>query len=91
MRDDGTVTLTVRVGSGSGELDSVDACVNGEPLAMSRDEGDPARWVGAVDLPADAHYAFHSVWRPPYGSVVSVVARDAAGRAAGAFTTAGGI
>jgi amidase len=33
----------------------------------------------------------HSVWRQPYGSIVTAVVRLADGSAAGAFAVAGGI
>lgn len=92
MRDDGRVTLTVRVEPDpDAPVESVEATVNGEAIRLSPDAPDAAAWIGSVDLPAETHYAFHSIWRPPYGSLVSVVATDADGRTAGAFTTAGGI
>lgn len=88
--DDGTVTIELGV---SPESDSplVEAAVlvNGEPVQL---EGQTdGSWTGRAVVPAETHYAFHSTWRAPYGSLVTAVARTAEGHLAGAFVTAGGI
>ncbi len=90
MDDDGEVTLTVEVEVGSAvPLASVEATVNGERIEL--ESGSGSTWTGSATLPATAHYAFHSTWRPPYGSLVTVISRDRDGRAGGAFTAVGGI
>lgn len=43
------------------------------------------------NVAAAEHKAVHSVWRKPYGSIVTAVIRLADGRAAGAFAVTGGI
>ncbi len=94
MSDDGEVTLAVRAEVDSDlPVKSVEATVNGESIPMEPGPGPhpESAWTGSTTLPAETHYVFHSTWRPPYGSLVSVVARDAAGRTVGAFSTAGGI
>lgn len=48
-------------------------------------------WTGLVDLPATVHYAFHSTWRRPYGSLVTALIRDRSGSTVGEFLTIGGI
>jgi len=98
VADDGTVTLAVAVEAAAGESDgrpgaitSVQVLVNGHPVEMTRPGDGDGGWAGSVVLPAETHYIFHSYWRPPYGSLVTAIARDRDGHLAGAFTTAGGI
>lgn len=96
VADDGTVTIEVRVGPGGGpDLNEVRVLVNGSPVGMTRHRGggpgSDGGWTGRITIPAETHYAFHSHWRQPYGSLVTAITRDANGRIAGAFTTAGGI
>ncbi len=42
-------------------------------------------------VPSTEHKTIHSVWRKPYGSIVTAVIRLADGRSAGAFAVTGGI
>lgn len=91
MRDNGWVTLAITaLVDPAGPVDTVEATVNGRSVGMAP-AADSSIWIGAVELPAETHYVFHSEWRPPYGSLISVIARDREGRTGGAFTTAGGI
>lgn len=96
VADDGTVTITIRVSAGGGPgLKEVRVLVNGSPVGMNLHRGggpgSDGQWTGRITVPAETHYAFHSYWRPPYGSLVTATARDAEGRIAGAFATVGGI
>ena len=45
---------------------------------------------GAVRVPFERHYAAHSPWRRPYGSLVTAYVRDTDGRAAAAYCVVGG-
>lgn len=90
MDDGGEVTLAIEAEIRSAApVASVEATVNGERIEL--ESGSGSVWAGSTTLPAAAHYAFHSAWRPPYGSLVTVIARDRDGRAGGAFTAVGGI
>lgn len=86
---DGTVTITVD-GSASAPagIAHLAVFVNGESVPVDRD-GDS--FSARVTLPFDVHYALHSRWRGPYGSIVTAIARDTAGACAGNFTVVGGI
>jgi amidase len=61
---------------------------NGEPVLM-QSRGN--RYAGRVVAPASTHQGFHSVWRAPYGSIVTAIVRLADGRSVGAYTATGGI
>jgi amidase len=67
---------------------SVQIHVNGE-VAEILSEGPVYKARRAVL--AEEHKRIHSVWRKPYGSIVTAVIRLADGRAAGAFAVTGGI
>jgi len=62
--------------------------VNGEPAELLA-AGPVYKARRAV--PSEEHRRIHSVWRKPYGSIVTAVIRLADGRSAGAFAVAGGI
>ena len=62
--------------------------VNGEKAEVLADG--PVYKVCKAVVSAE-HRAIHSVWRPPYGSIVTAVIRLADGRSAGAFAVTGGI
>jgi amidase len=62
--------------------------VNGEPAELLA-EGPVYKARRAVS--SDEHKRSHSVWREPYGSIVTAVIRLADGRVAGAFAVTGGI
>ena len=87
--DDGLVEIAVegRVAGGA-TLETVELLVDGEPIEVRRD-GD--RMAGAVRVPLERHYAVHSPWRRPYGSLVTAFVRDADGRSAAAYRVVGGI
>ena len=85
------VTAQVELSS-EGAIDieraSVKIHVNGEPAEIvSRG---PVYEVRKTVASAE-HKAIHSVWRRPYGSIVTAVIRLADGRSAGAFAVTGGI
>jgi amidase len=62
--------------------------VNGEPAEiLSHGPAYEARKTVA----SAEHQAIHSVWRKPYGSIVTAIIRLTDGRSAGAFTVTGGI
>ncbi len=61
---------------------------NGEPVRM---QSSGNRYAGQVVAPASTHQGFHSVWRAPYGSIVTAIVRLADGRSVGAYTATGGI
>lgn len=49
------------------------------------------KWGVRKKVPATEHKAIHSVWRDPYGSIVTAVIRLADGRSAGGYAITGGI
>ena len=89
VADDGTVTITVG-GSASTlvGIAQVAVFVNGESMLIDRDGNS---FSAKVTLPFDVHYALHSRWRSPYGSIVTAIARDTTGACAGDFVVVGGI
>ncbi|TJW92450.1 MAG: hypothetical protein E5X43_15485, partial [Mesorhizobium sp.] len=62
--------------------------VNGEPVTMQQTG---ARLTGRAVVPAKEHQRSHSVWRGPYGSIVTAVVRTEDGCVAGAYVVTGGI
>ena len=62
--------------------------VNGEPAELLSDG--PSYKVRRA-VASSEHKREHSVWREPYGSIVTAVVRLADGRCAGAFAATGGI
>ncbi|RWL10110.1 MAG: hypothetical protein EOR45_08225, partial [Mesorhizobium sp.] len=50
-----------------------------------------ARLTGRAVVPAKEHQRSHSVWRGPYGSIVTAVVRTEDGCVAGAYVVTGGI
>lgn len=90
--DEIAVVLDIDAGAVSGgaglEAASVKVHVNGEPVAMRRSG---VHYAGRVSVPATTHQRFHSVWRGPYGSIITAIVRLEDGRTAGAYTVTGGI
>jgi amidase len=85
------VTTQVELSSeGSIDIDgaSVKINVNGEPAEIL--SSGPVYQARKTVASAE-HKTIHSVWRPPYGSIVTAVVRLADGRSAGAFAVTGGI
>ena len=62
--------------------------VNGASAEVA---SDGRSWTVRRKVPAAEHKAIHSVWRAPYGSIVTAVIRLADGRSVGAFAVTGGI
>ncbi|MBK1866126.1 amidase [Aestuariivirga sp. YIM B02566] len=62
--------------------------VNGAPAEIT---ADGFVWTVRRKVPATEHKAIHSIWRAPYGSIVTAVIRLADGRSAGAYAVTGGI
>lgn len=62
--------------------------INGMPAEITTNG---LAWTARQKVPAAEHKAIHSVWREPYGSIVTAVIRLADGRGAGAFAVTGGI
>ncbi len=62
--------------------------VNGEPAEIL---ADGAVFKISKAISAAEHRRVHSVWRKPYGSIVTVVIRLVDGRCAGGFAVTGGI
>lgn len=67
---------------------TVNIHVNGVPAGIA---ANGSTWTVRQKVPAAEHKAIHSVWREPYGSIVTVVIRLADGRSVGAFAVTGGI
>ena len=86
-QDEITIMLDLPVEAGAENV-SVKAHVNGEAVAMQRSG---ARFSGRALIPASEHKRLHSVWRDPYGSIVTAVVRLDDGRSAGAYVVTGGI
>ncbi|WP_292509184.1 hypothetical protein [Mesorhizobium sp.] len=89
-RDEITITLDLNDGARNDgtKSASVKVHVNGEPVAMQRTG---ARFTGHAGVPAKEHERIHSVWRGPYGSIVTAVVCLEDGRVAGAYAVTGGI
>jgi amidase len=89
MDNDGMVKISVS-GSVNSEtpLVRLEVWVNGEALQVGRDG---EAFHAAVRLPFETHYALHSRWRGPYGSLVTALARDNAGGCAAACVVVGGL
>ncbi len=86
---DGNVTLSVKGAAVAPiGIDQLALFVNGTAVAVKR-MGES--FTAELTLPSSQHQALHSRWRAPYGSIVTIVARDASGACAGAFTVVGGI
>jgi amidase len=89
MASDGLITIAV-----SGKVTSETALarlavwVNGQPQLVTRER---EHFHLELRLPFDIHYALHSRWRGPYGSVVTALAEDEAGRCTGAYVIVGGV
>ena len=62
--------------------------VNGEPAEIL---GEGPVFKARRAVPSEEHRRIHSVWRKPYGSIVTAVIRLADGRSSGAFAVTGGI
>ena len=62
--------------------------VNGEPAEIT---GSGPVFLARREVPSAEHRAIHSVWRKPYGSIITAVIRLADGRSAGGFAVTGGI
>jgi amidase len=62
--------------------------VNGEPAELL---GEGPVYKARRPVPSEEQRRIHSVWRKPYGSIVTAVIRLADGRSAGAFSVVGGI
>jgi len=87
--DQDEISITVDLpGDAEAENASVKVHINGEPVALQRSR---ARLVGRALVPAAEHQRFHSVWRGPYGSIITAVVRLEDGRSAGAYVVVGGI
>ncbi|QIG52613.1 amidase [Nordella sp. HKS 07] len=75
-----------------GDLDlagaSIQIHVNGAPADIVAED---LAWSVRRKVAVAEHQASHSVWRPPYGSIITAVIRLADGRCAGAFAVTGGI
>ena len=89
VADDGMVSIRIS-GSVAAEagVDRIAVFVNGEHVAV---ETFGSSFNAIKVLPFDVHYALHSRWRGPYGSIVTAVVRDTTGSCAGAFTVVGGV
>ncbi|HTU16073.1 MAG TPA: amidase [Solirubrobacterales bacterium] len=87
-RDEGPVHLNVTVRAEGPEPIEITVFADGTPLDPVA-EGSMAR--AGTELAAGEHEVVHSVWRAPYGSLVSALGVDASGRWAAAQTVAGGI
>jgi amidase len=89
VADDGTVTIAVDGSASTPDgIAQVAVFVNGESVPIERNADS---FSTKVTLPFDVHYALHSRWRGPYGSIVTAVARDTTGACAGDFIVVGGI
>ncbi|MBZ9811678.1 MULTISPECIES: amidase [unclassified Mesorhizobium] len=87
-QDEIVITLDLPVDATETERASIKVHVNGEAVGMRRAG---ARLTGRAFVPAAEHQRIHSVWRGPYGSIVTAVMRLRDGRSAGAYVVTGGI
>ncbi|KRB21957.1 amidase [Mesorhizobium sp. Root695] len=86
--DEDEIIITLDLPREAAETASVKVHVNGEAVAVQRSR---ARFSGRTLVPAVEHQRLHSVWRGPYGSIVTAVVRLDDGRSAGAYVVTGGI
>jgi len=89
IANDGSVTITV-TGSAVSEtaLEKISVFINGESIPVIR-SGET--FAATMQIPSSVHYALHSRWRGPYGSIVTATAHDKTGSVTGRFTVIGGI
>jgi amidase len=89
MANDGSVTIGVR-GSvvSESEIEKIMVFINGESVPIVH-KGEA--FSAQFQIPSSVHYALHSRWRGPYGSIVTAIARDKTGSAAARFAVVGGI
>ncbi|MFZ5676644.1 MAG: amidase [Pseudomonadota bacterium] len=101
------MTITAETRSLDKEFDEVSAQVtldSGEPVdlsgatvmihvngALAEITAAGQGWTVRKNVAAAEHKAVHSIWRAPYGSIVTAVIRLADGRSAGAYAVTGGI
>ncbi|MCC6708509.1 MAG: amidase [Gammaproteobacteria bacterium] len=89
VADDGTVSITVSGSvTASAALHDLKLFVNGEAQSVQREGND---FHATVRLPFDTHYALHSRWRGPYGSLVMAQAEDVHGACAASYVVVGGV
>jgi amidase len=84
MQADGTFRIDVR-GTADGAV-ALEVAVDGTPLVLIRDGSD---FAASTVVPFDAHYVLHSPWRPPYGSMVTLLATGEGGATAAAYCIVG--
>ncbi|QND63311.1 amidase [Mesorhizobium loti] len=82
------IVITLDLPREAAEAASIQVHVNGEAVAVQRSS---QRFSGRALVPAAEHQRLHSVWRSPYGSIVTAVVRLEDGRTAGAYAVTGGI
>ncbi|MGX9145717.1 amidase [Mesorhizobium sp. 128a] len=70
------------------DTEGIKVHVNGEPVAMQQSG---RSFHGSILVPAVEHARTHSIWRGPYGSIVTAIVRLPDGRTAGAYVVTGGI
>ncbi|WP_151482059.1 amidase [Streptomyces albicerus] len=89
MQADGSTALSIRgrVGLATSEV-TLTLSVNGEPVTTALENGG---FSATVTLPPHAHYVLHSPWRAPYGSLITLLARDRTGLGSGLYTVVGGV
>ncbi|WP_136616310.1 MULTISPECIES: amidase [Mesorhizobium] len=86
--DQEEIAITLDLPGEVAETASVKVHVNGEVAVVQRSG---VRFSGRALVPAAEHQRLHSVWRGPYGSIVTAVVRLEDGRTAGAYAVTGGI
>jgi amidase len=69
-------------------LEKISVFINGASIPVIR-TGET--FAATMQIPSSVHYALHSRWRGPYGSIVTATAHDKTGSVRGGFTVIGGI
>lgn len=88
MTVDGAITIDIEGVASGNAIVSINAWLNGEAVNLRRDG---LSFCAQVCVPASLHTVPHSRWRQPYGSLVTVLVRDASGAASAAYAVVGGI
>ena len=84
VQADGTLRIDVW-GTAVGAV-ALEVAVDGTSLLLERDGSD---FAASMMVTFDAHYVFHSAWRPPYGSMVTALATGEGGATAAAYCIVG--
>jgi amidase len=89
VASDGSVIISIEGSAASqAEIEKLSVFVNGETVPVAQGG---ETFSAQVRIASSVHYALHSRWRGPYGSIVTATARDKTGSVSGCFKVIAGI